>query len=97
MAEKAECTLSPVRNLAEPDDIDELYYDLQELPTWAICGSLALANCPDNDQLCSLIVSLIGTETNPFVHVFFNKNEVDAIIEALQKIRKKMDFVNEKE
>lgn len=73
-------------NLVEPGDMEVFYGVLRHKQEGVYNSSLAIAVCPDDDRLLSVIGhKLFEKPPSAFVHLFLERDEVAELIEALKK------------
>lgn len=53
-------------------------------------ADIAIANCPDDWNKCSFVLSTWSGNHHGFAHIFMNEIELDRVIEALQKVKADM-------
>ena len=53
-------------------------------------ANIALANCPDNWNLCSIVASATAEGSKPFIHLIMSKEETIKVRDALTKIIRHM-------
>lgn len=73
----------------EGDDISYVYESPDFTKLTMMVDSeigIEIANCPDDASLCSFTLK----KTDRLVHRFFNKSQVDKIIQALQEVKEDM-------
>jgi len=55
--------------------------------------AICIANCPDNFDICSFVMKKSNKDKSfNFVRHELNKEQMDVIIDALQKVRSDMDI-----
>ena len=79
-------------NEAEPGDTDDLYCHPRHKQEGVYSSCLAVAVCPDDKRLLSVIAAKEFKEfPSAFVHLFLKRDEVKELMEALNKSYEKME------
>ena len=72
-------------------EFEKLHEQLTILPRYESSGSMSVANCPDDWNLCSVIIATWGPDNHRnFAHGMLTGKQVDRLIEALQEVRRDM-------
>ncbi len=93
---KAEKQVTTEIEMSEDTEFEKIWLYLSELLPYQRNIIFSLANSQDDPRLCSMVVLVEKTNPNKedsFIHVFLNAQEVDQVIDALQKVR--ADMMNE--